>query len=269
MGRFTGKVAIVTGSTRGLGEAIAHRFVDEGAREIVITGRDHSRGHSVVAALSDKGADPVFVEADLADRSSPGRIVAAADENFGRVDVLVNAAAISTRGSIIDASIDVFDNLVAVNVRAPFFLIQHAANVMRREHVSGTIVNIGSVVAHGGLVALAPYAVTKGALVTLTKTAAYALSWDRIRVNVLNLGWMDTPTEHEIQTQVHGQPENWLEIAGAAMPFGRILEPAEVAAAVAFAASDDSGTMSGAVIDFDQSVPGAGPPAVLPRGDRP
>lgn len=269
MMRFADKVAVVTGSTQGLGEAIVHRFADEGAAGIIVTGRDVARGMSVADALNAKGVDAVFVEAELADPASPARIIGAADDRFGRVDVLVNAAALTARGSIIDTTIDLFDAMMSINVRAPFFLIQEAAAVMRREGRGGAVVNIGSGAAYGSMTVLAPYAISKGALMTMTKNAGFALSRDRIRVNTLNIGWMDTPNEHAVQTQVHGQPENWLELTEAQMPFGRLLKPAEVAMAVAFAASDDSGMMTGSVIDFDQAVVGGGAAPVLDPTDVP
>lgn len=269
MSRFTGKVAVVTGSTQGLGEAIVRRFVAEDAAGIIVTGRDDARGKRVRREVEESGADAIFVAADLAAPDAAEVIMEAADARFGRVDVLVNAAALTARGTILDTSRDLWDTMMAVNVRAPFFLIQQAARIMRREAIAGAVVNIGSVAAYGSMPFLAPYAVSKGALMTLTKNAAYALSRDRIRVNQLNLGWMDTPAEHQVQTEVHGLPENWLELVEAGMPFGRLLKPAEVAEAVAFAASDDSGMMTGAVIDFDQSVIGGGPQPILPEAERP
>ncbi len=269
MARFTDKIAVVTGSTQGLGEAIAHQFADEGMAGIVVTGRDSERGEAVRQALAAKGVEAIFEPADLGDPEAPARLIGVVDRRFGRLDVLVNAAALTARGSIIDTPVELWNSIMNVNVRAPFFLIQETARLMRREGIPGSVVNIGSVSAYGSLVVLAPYAISKGALVTLTKNAAYALSRDRIRVNTLNLGWMDTPAEHEVQTTVHGRPPDWLEQAEASMPWGRLLKPAEVARAVAFVASDDSGMMTGTVIDFDQSVVGAGTQPILPETDRP
>ncbi len=269
MTRFAGKVAVVTGSTQGLGEAVVRRFVAEDAAGIVVTGRHPDRGERVRRDAERAGTEAVFVAADLSTPEAAEVIMNAADQRFGRVDVLVNAAALTARGTILDTTRDRWDEIMAVNVRAPFFLIQLGARIMRREGIAGAIVNIGSVAAYGSMPFLAPYAVSKGALMTLTKNAAYALSRDRIRVNQLNLGWMDTPAEHDVQTQVHGLAKNWLELVEPGMPFGRLLKPAEVAQAVAFAASDDSGMMTGAVIDFDQSVVGGGPQPILPEDERP
>ena len=175
-------------------------------------------------------------------------------------DVLVNAAALTDRGTILDTTPELFDRMFAVNVRAPFFLMQDAAKIMRRTGRGGTIVNILSTSAYGGQPFLTPYSASKGALAILTRNVAYALMRDRIRVNGLNIGWMDTPGEHAIQKRAHGAEEGWLARAEAQMPTGRLLKPLEVARAIAFLASDESGMMTGALVDFDQSVQGAGDP---------
>lgn len=270
MARFDGKVALITGSTQGLGEAIAHRFAEDGAAGIMVTGRNEMRGAAVAASLTAAGSDAEFCPADLSDIADVERLVAATDDYFGRIDVLVNVAALTDRGSILDTTVELWDKLMDVNVRAPFFLIQGVVKIMRREGSPGSIVNIGSTSAHGSVPHLAPYAVSKGALAPLTRNVAYALSRDRIRVNTLNIGWMDTPGEDAIQRKYHGADSGWLEEVEARMPFGRLLKPDEVARAVAFLASDDSGMMTGSVVDFDQSVRGAGPqpiidPAEVPR----
>jgi NAD(P)-dependent dehydrogenase (short-subunit alcohol dehydrogenase family) len=190
--------------------------------------------------------------------------VATADERFGTVHILVNAAGVSDRGTIWDTSPELWDWIMAVNVRAPFLLIQESLKIMRREGVEGSIVNIGSLAAYGSVPFLAPYAVSKGALATLTKNVAYAIMRHRIRVNTLNIGWMDTPGEDLIQRKYHSDGQDWLEAAEAAQPFGRLLKPTEVARAVAFLASEESGMMTGSIVDFDQSVMGGGPQPIPP-----
>lgn len=197
-----------------------------------------------------------FVRADLGDLDEARAVIAAADRAFGRIDILVNAAGITDRGTISDTTPDVFERMMAVNLRAPFFLIQDAAAVMRRGRTEGTIVNILSMSAHGGQPFLSPYSISKGALATLTKNAAFSLMAWRIRVNGLNLGWMDTPGEDRIMRLYHGAQDGWRERAAAEQPFGRLIEPAEAARAVAFLASAESGMMTGAIIDYDQSVLG-------------
>ena len=171
---------------------------------------------------------------------------------------LVNAAAETSRAGVWDVTTDHFDRMMAVNVRTPLFLTQAAARVMKREGVGGSIVNIGSVSGYGGQVYLTPYAISKGALHTLTRNLAYSLMRDHIRVNLVNLGWMDTPAEHVVQRDVHGLGEDWLVRAEAEQPFGRLIKPEEAARTICYLLSDESGMMTGASLDFDQSVVGAG-----------
>ena len=264
MGRFDGKVALVTGSTQGLGEAIAERFTDEGLAGLVVTGRNQERGAAVAARLNGE-CRTVFVAADLASPEAPTGLIDEADREFGRLDVLVNAAGDTHRGTIEDTGIELFDHLMAVNVRAPFMLMQGAIRLMRRERTEGSIVNIASAAAHGGPPYLAAYSAAKGALVILTRNVAHSVAWDRIRVNALNIGWMDSPAEHVIRERFHGGDPQWLEKAEASQPFGRLLKTPEVAKAVAFLASDDSGMMTGAAVDFNQIVVGTEPgPAARP-----
>ena len=261
---LVGKYAIVTGSTQGLGEAIARLFVERGAVGLIICGRNVERGNAVAAELNSDTCQVHFVEADLANVEDCRRIVAAAEEHFGEVHVLVNAAGVSDRGTIWDTTPELWDWIMAINVRAPFILMQESVKIMRREKVEGSIVNIGSVSAYGSVPFLTPYATSKGALMTLTKNVAYAVMRHRIRINMLNIGWMDTPGENVIQRKYHDADDDWLENAETNMPFGRLLKPEEVARAVAFMASDESGMMTGSVVDFDQSVQGSGPQPIPP-----
>ena len=250
--QFSGKVAVVTGGSQGLGETIARTFAERGAAGLVVGGRNEERGRAVAEDIARAGTPTHFVPGDLADIATARALVARADEAFGRVDVLVNAAAITDRGTLLDTSPELFDLMFAVNVRAPFFLMQEAAKIMIREGIEGTMVNILSMSAHGGQPFIIAYCGSKGALATLTKNAAFSLLKNRIRVNGLNIGWMDTPGEHRIQKVYHGAGDDWLARAEADAPFGRLLKPAEVARAVAYLASDESGLMTGSIIDFDQ-----------------
>ena len=188
-----GKVAIVTGGSQGLGEAIAREFAARGAAGLVLTGRNRERGEAVAARLKAAGCNALFHAADLADLNAVRAIVPAAEQAFGRLDILVNAAGDTDRGTIFDTSPELYARIMAVNLTAPFFLIQDAATLMRKQGIQGSIVNIQSMSAHGGQPFLAAYSVSKGALAMLTRNAAYGLLADRIRVNGLNIGWMATP----------------------------------------------------------------------------
>ena len=145
-----GKVAVVTGGSQGLGEAIAREFVARGLKGLIISGRNAERGAAVARDLEAQGCRTEFVTADLASAEDTATIMAACDRLFGRVDILVNAAGDTDRGTIFDTSLELYDRMMAVNLRAPFFLIQDAAKIMRREKIEGSIVNIQSMSAHGG-----------------------------------------------------------------------------------------------------------------------
>jgi NAD(P)-dependent dehydrogenase (short-subunit alcohol dehydrogenase family) len=261
---MAGKVALVTGGTQGLGEAVAHLFADRDAAAIVICGRNKDNGARVRSAIEAKGSKCLFVQADLENVEDCRKVIGAADKAFGRLDALVNAAAITDRGTIWDTSPLLFDRMFAVNVRAPFFLMQDAAKLMRREGSGGAIVNIISMSAHGGQTFITAYCASKGALLTLTKNVAFGLMRDRIRVNGLCIGWTDTPGEDRIRKMYHGVPDGWLAEAEATLPFGRLIKPDEVARACAYLCSDESGLMTGSIIDFDQQVLGCADSAPQP-----
>jgi NAD(P)-dependent dehydrogenase (short-subunit alcohol dehydrogenase family) len=184
-------------------------------------------------------------------------VIARADAEFGHLDALANAAAITDRGTILDTSPELFDVMFAVNVRGPFFLMQEAIKLMRRDNVEGTIVNICSMSAKAGQPFIAAYCASKGALATLTQNVAYSVLRNRILVNGLNIGWMASDGEDRIQREYHGAADGWLAKAAAAQPFGRLIDPQEVARAVAYLSCEESGLMTGSMINYDQSIWGA------------
>ena len=264
-----GKFAVVSGSTQGLGEAAVRLFAERGAAGIIVSGRNEERGNAVAADLRAGGCPAYFVRADLADIDACQSIVAEADRQFGALHVLVNCGALTVRGNIWDTTPDLFDQMIAVNARAPFLLMQDACKLMRREGNGGSIVNVSSVASFGSEQFLLPYSASKGALNVMTKNVAYAVMRYGIRVNALAIGWMDSPSEDFIQRKFHSDGEDWLEAAESEQPFGRLLKTDEVARAIAFLASDESGMMTGTIIDFDQSVRGGGPVSKPPPLDDP
>jgi NAD(P)-dependent dehydrogenase (short-subunit alcohol dehydrogenase family) len=249
-----GRVVIVTGSTQGVGLAIAQAVARAGAEGLVATGRDADKGAAAAAEVERSGVPALFVSADLEHANAPDLIFEAALKRFGQVDGLVNSAALTDRGSLAEADVKLWDRLFAVNARAPFFLMQRLVNHLRERGVAGSIVNILSVHARGGAPDLTVYASSKSALAGLTKNAAHAHRFDRIRVNGIILGWVDTPGERQMQAVTLGKGEGWLAEAAASMPFGRLLNPDDVAQLSLFLLSEASEPMSGALIDYTQNV---------------
>jgi len=271
--RLDGKVVLITGGSQGLGEATARLAKARGAAGLVLVARDRGKGQRVAADLTGDGCRAIFVEAELASADACAGAIAITDREFGVVHGVVSCAALTDRGSVWDTTVELWDAMLDINVRAPFLLMQGAAKIMAREGVPGSMINIGSVTGHGGQEYLTPYAVSKGALQSMTRNLAWSLMRNHIRVNQVNLGWMDTPAEDAIQRKFHGAGDDWLEKAEAAQPTGRLIKPDEVARTLCFLLSEESGLMTGAVIDFDQSVLGAGfipkpPPELLHTPDR-
>jgi NAD(P)-dependent dehydrogenase (short-subunit alcohol dehydrogenase family) len=250
-----GRIYLVTGSTQGIGEACALKLASLGAGGVVVTGRSDERGLNVVSALERMGTAALFVRASLEKIDEVRAIVPACEKRFGRLDGLVNAAGLTTRGSLETTTVDVYDQLFAVNVRAPFFLIQDTVRLMKKAGRGGSIANVSSQAAHGGLPFLIAYSTSKGALNTLTRNAANTVRRDRIRVNAINLGWTHTPGEEAVQ-KTDGSPPDWLARAEARQPFGRLVHTQDVASLVAYLMSDESEMMTGALIDLDQNVAG-------------
>jgi NAD(P)-dependent dehydrogenase (short-subunit alcohol dehydrogenase family) len=253
---LTGKVVLISGGSQGLGAGVARAAAREGADSVVLTGRRVEPGKRLEAELSELGTPALFVQADVADPGQSIAAVEAAVTTFGRVDCLVNAAGLTDRGTLVDTTPELFDRHVAVNLRGPFFAMQAAVKDMLRRGAPGSIVNIISIAELGGQPYLAPYVAAKAGLAGLTRNAAHAHRWDRIRINGLDIGWTHTEGEDATQRAFHGAGDDWLEKAGAAQPMGKLGQVGEIADAVVFLLSDRSGVVTGSVLDWDQTVPG-------------
>ena len=167
-------------------------------------------------------------------RGSVDEVVAA----HGRIDCLVNSAGLTSRGTLLDTTPELFDAHIAVNLRGPFFAMQAAVADMVARSAPGTIVNILSASSHGGQPYLAPYVAAKAGLAALTKNAAHAHRWDRFRINGLNIGWTDTSGEDATQRMFHGAGDDWRDEAARELPMGRLGQVDEIADFVVFLLSD-------------------------------
>ena len=252
--RLRDKVVIVTGSATGIGRAIAARCVAEGAR-VVVHGLEADLVPQVVAELCTAGpvgrpAAVGHVE-DLTAAACPERLVRLAVDTFGRLDGVVNNAALVAAGDIHSTDTAFFEKMFAVNALAPLRLIQAALPHLKSAR--GSALNIGSVNAYCGESMLLPYSMSKGALMTMTRNLGDVLFREEgVRVNQINPGWV--LTENEIlRKQSHGLADDWhRHLPREFCPAGRLIEPAEIAAAAVYWLADECGPISGQVVDLEQ-----------------
>ncbi|RWP34821.1 SDR family oxidoreductase [Mesorhizobium sp.] len=256
-GRNSETRAIVTGGAQGIGFAVAEALADEGCPALALVGRSREKGDKAVAALAKDGVDAIFISADVSVVADCKRVVETAIAHFGTINALVNAAATSARGSLVETSEDLFDQIFQTNVRGPFFLMQGVVAHLLDRKAPGSIVNVLSMSAHCGQSFLAPYSSSKGALATLTKNVANAYRSNRIRCNAVLPGWMDTEGEAIVQKKWHDAPDDWLEKAEAAQPMGQLVKPAQLARLISYMISPQSGVMTGSLVDYDQTIAGA------------
>ncbi|MER6460697.1 SDR family oxidoreductase [Streptomyces sp. NPDC048409] len=255
MGLLDDKVVLVNGGSQGVGAAVARAAVREGAA-VAVTGRRPGPGEALAAELSAAGGAARYIRADVSDAGQARSSVAEVIGAWGRIDCLVNAAGLTSRGTLLDTTPELFDQHVAVNLKGPFFAMQAAVADMVARKAPGTVVNIITSSAHGGQPFLAPYVAAKAGLIGLTRNAAHAHRWDRVRINGLNIGWTATEGEDATQREFHGAADGWLDEAAARLPMGKLGQPDEIADFVVLLLSDRSGVVTGSVIDWDQNVLG-------------
>jgi hypothetical protein len=252
MGKLSGKVAIVTGATSGIGKATALLFADEGAH-LVITGRRAELGQRVVDEISRKGAQCVFVQADHSQRESASLVLERTLASFGRVDILFNNAGIVTPGTAETTSDEVWDQTLAINVTGVWRMCKAVLPVMKSQG-GGVIVNNGSDFSVVGGKSFMPYIMSKGAVGMMTKAMALDFARENIRVNAVCPG--DTFVERWIERDYSGisdpvKLEQAIKEKSDYLPMGRFGKPEEIAKAVLFLASDDSSFMTGHLLLVD------------------
>lgn len=246
--RLNGKVAIITGSSGGMGEGIARALAAEGAA-VVISGRRLDYCERVASDINHCGGKAIFMKADVSCEADCIALIRSAEEQFGHLDILVNNAAITPNEPWIEVSTDMWDQVFDVNVRGAFVCCREAIPLMRKVG-GGSIVNIGSTLAYVGAVNRLAYSCSKGALLTLTKTLAKGCLADRIRANWITVGWVATPGEIQLRDQTAGDGKGYLDEKAKQMPFGRMETVDEIAAGVLYLVSEEGSHVTGCELNI-------------------
>ena len=236
-----------------MGLEVARCLKESGAGGIVLVSRSAGKGADACSELNCDACKVVYVSADLGAPEAPGKMVAEAVEHMrdvGAISGVINAAAYTARGNLFTTSASDYDNMMAINARAPFLVTQAAATHMIEAKVRGSIVNICSVAATGGAPFITAYCASKAALVCQTKNNAAELAPHGIRVNGINMGWCYTDNEDALQTRQNGGDARWIDKADAGVPLRRIIRPRDVACTVLFLLSEQAAMMSGGIIDL-------------------
>lgn len=246
--RLRDKAILVTGSCTGIGRAIAKRCAAEGA-SVLVHGLERDLGEALVAEIGEDRA-ALHIE-DLAAEGCAERLVSAAVERFGRINAVVNNAALVASGDLHSTDAAFFRRLFEINTLAPFLLIKAALPGLAARR--GCVLNIGSVNAWCGEPDLLPYSVSKGALMTLTRNLGDILMREHgVRVNQINPGWVLTENEAR-RKRDHGLADDWpAHLPKVYAPAGRLIAPEEIAAAAVYWLADECGPVSGQVVDLEQ-----------------
>ena len=245
--QFNGKVAFVTGATSGIGQACALAFAKAGAK-VVCVGRKAEALQDVEQKIRELGAETLTINSDLARENEAQRVVEQAIQGFGGIDVLVNAAGHLSNGTIENTSLEAWDEMMNVNVRAPFQLIQKALPSLIERR--GNIVNVSSVTGLRAFPGVLAYCVSKAALDQLTRCSALELAPKGVRVNAVNPGVVVTDI-HKRGGMSDEAYAAFLEHSKTTHPLGRTGRPEEIAALVLYLASDQAAWITGATYSID------------------
>ncbi len=242
MNRLQDKIVVITGGARGIGRATVQKFAAEGAT-VIIADFDKDNGMAAAEEVAEAGGQAVFVKVDVGDPDSVGNLFGMIEQNYGRVDVLVNNAGILMDSTLKKLDIDKFDKVIDVNLKGVFLCTQAAVSLMDPEK-GGVILNASSVVAHTGNFGQTNYVASKTGVIGMTKVWARELGRKNIRVNAVAPGFIKTD-------MTEGIPDKVMDMMLQRVPLGRMGEAAEVADAYCFLASDESSYITGATINVD------------------
>jgi NAD(P)-dependent dehydrogenase (short-subunit alcohol dehydrogenase family) len=246
--RLTGKVVIVTGAAQGIGLGCATLLASEGAA-VVLGDLQEERGESAAAQIRTAGGKAHFCHVDIKNEQDCAGLIQKAKQIFGKIDGLVNNAGWFPRGTLENTTSELWDEVLQVNLRGPFFCCKYAAPLLRTNG-GGSIVNIGSICGIQSLPNVVAYGAAKGGLLSLTRTLAGALAQDRIRVNYVIPGWVLTPGELAVH-KAQGRQEGVLRKEGEKMTLGRQQTPQDTAFAVVYLLSDESSQVTGTILNVD------------------
>jgi NAD(P)-dependent dehydrogenase (short-subunit alcohol dehydrogenase family) len=248
--RLKDKVILITGSTTGVGEGMARMFAAEGAI-CFVHGTREPAAQKLVAEIREKGGRAEHVIGSLEDTAVPAKLIARVVEQWGRIDGIVNNAAAIVRSNLVTTDLATWERVMAVNLRAPYLLIQAALPHFRKQG-GGRVLNIGSINGYCGEANQFVYSISKGALMTLTRNLADAHGPEGIRVNQFNLGWVLTPNEYALKIS-EGLPEGWpAQVPKTYAPSGKLMSPEDIAYAAVYFLSDEASLINGSVLDLEQ-----------------
>jgi NAD(P)-dependent dehydrogenase (short-subunit alcohol dehydrogenase family) len=246
--RVQDKVAIVTGAAQGIGRACAQMLAREGAR-VVIGDIQQDAGQAAATAIREAGGEAIFQQVDVMEEKDCAALIEMAVHNYGQLDVLVNNVGWYPRATLEETSADLWDRILAINLRGAFFCCKYAVPRMRAVG-GGSIVNIGSINGIQGHANLVAYASAKGGLLALTRTLAGAYAAEKIRVNYVIPGWVLSEGERALHRSQGTSEEDLLQI-GKTLLLGRHQTPEDTAYAVIYLASEESAQITGSTFHID------------------
>ena len=250
--RVQDKVAVITGSTSGVGEGIARGLAAEGA-QVVISGRNEVEGARIVAEIEDTGGKAIFHRADISSETDCLALISRAVGHYGKLDILVNCAAALAQHNFDEMTVDEWDYAYAANVRGPFILSRAAIPFFRKQG-GGNIVNIGTCMGWGGPPERIAYSTSKGALLNLTHSLARGFIHDKIRVNWITVGWVASPHEIALRDKTHGDGKKFLDEHSDKRPLGRHETPEDIAAGVLYLVSCDGSHVTGCELNISGGI---------------